>query len=182
MKLGVFWLLIFSFPIFAHCQNERPLTKMGGYLYLYRFSKYSGYSLNFERENVFRQNSAFTHGPRLDYSNAKPSPQTFFPGSENLILGYEVKVYPFYSRNKRSYKGLFLGINPCYFVNVKRRFKYGPGLGSLIGYQFWIKNKFSLSGEGMLIYMQNTNPRTTRQNPQDRYFYIFANVKLGLRL
>lgn len=182
MTTKYFKFLLLLLPLHGHAQTDGALTKAGGFIYLYHLSEYSGFSLNIERENTFKSNAAFSHGARLDYNKFKPFPKTNFPGNENLILGYHFKLYPFFPKSKRQFNGLFLGIEPCYFVKVNSDYRYGPGLGGLLGYQLWIKNKFTLSAEGNIFYIQNINDNTTQQNPQDRYFYMYASIKVGFKL
>lgn len=157
-------------------QNLEPrssLTKLGG---IFQFNP-SGYSINFEHERGFLKNSRFTHGLRVDFNKISPYPQKFFPGVENLVLGYQLKLYPF---SKEEFRGFFTGVYPCYFVKRKDRYRYGPGLGGLIGYQY-IRKRLSLSIESSIVYMQNVNEKVPSKNPEDRYFFLFLNIKAGLR-
>jgi hypothetical protein len=60
--------------------------------------------------------------------------------------------------------------------------RYGPGITPLLGYQQVIEKKYSISFEGGVPYIQDLNHRSPAQNPEGRYFYVFLNFKLGIRL
>lgn len=170
-----------SFNIFSQNDN-RPLTKIGGYT---TFKEAPTIIFNLEQERVFMKHKYFTCGHRIDYYKFNPffTPTKFSFGTENLILAYEVKVYPFYFKSHKTYQGFFLGIDLCYFTPINKKYFYGPGAGALIGYQYVFRNKFSLGVEGSVIYMQNVNKSSPfRKNPEDRYFYIIPSIKAGLKL
>ncbi len=172
--------ILISFYSFSQSDN-RSLTKGGGYLNFNHPSGFSGFFFSLENERAFKTNSFLTHGPRLDYNRAKRSYS--FPGIENLVLGYELKFYPFHYIKHKPYQGIFIGVYPCYFTPINQVYKYGPGLGSLMGYQYVFKDKISLSFEASVIYMQNVNEITRyRTNSQDRYFYITPSLKIGFKL
>ncbi len=173
--------ILISFHCFSQSDN-RPLTKIGGYT---SFKEAPSIILNLEQERVFMKHKYFTSGPRIDYYKFNPffKPTKFSFGTENLILAYEVKVYPFYFKSHKTYQGFFLGIDLCYFTPINKKYFYGPGAGALIGYQYVFKNRFSLGVEGSVIYMQNVNKSSPfRNNPEDRYFFIIPSIKAGLKL
>ncbi|MBL7870288.1 MAG: hypothetical protein JNM78_01655 [Cyclobacteriaceae bacterium] len=161
---------------------QRPLSKIGGYP-IFSYGHVSGFFFSLESERVFKTNNYFTHGPRLDYDKDGKDPKKLFPGIENLVLGYQLKAYPFHFKNRKSYQGIFIGAYPCYFLPINKLYKNGPGLGSVIGYQYVLKDKISLSAETSMIYMQNVNETTPYStNSKDRYFYITPSFKIGFKL
>ena len=166
----------------SYCQVAiNPLIKVGGYTY-FSHSRYLGFSVNLEYEKTFKRKEFLTHGPRLDYYRMRPYPEKYFYGIENLSLGYELKVYPFYYRSHKPYHGISLGLYPCYYVKTNQYYRYGPGLGSLFGYQYLFKNKVSAAIETSVIYFQNVNPNVYKKNPVDRYYLLFISIKVGLKL
>ncbi len=173
---------LFSCNSFSQ-SDSRPLTKVGGFINFNHPSGFGGFFFSLENERVFKNNSFFSHGPRLDYDKGKRNIQNNFPGIENLVLGYELKFYPFHYIKHKPYQGIFIGVYPCYFTPINQVYKNGPGLGSLMGYQHIFKDKISASFEGSVIYMQNVNETTRyRTNSQDRYFYITPSFKIGFKL
>ena len=166
----------------SFCQvSIDPLIKGGGYVY-FSNSRYLGFSVNLEYEKTFKRKEFLTHGPRLDYYRMRPYPEKYFYGLENLSLGYELKVYPFYYRSHKPYHGISLGLYPCYYVKTNQYYRYGPGLGSLFGYQYLFKNKISAAIETSVIYFQNINQSVYKKNPVDRYYFFFISIKVGLKL
>jgi hypothetical protein len=161
----------------------RPLNKVGGFINFNHPSGFAGYFISLENERVFNRNYSFTHGPRLDYDKSKRDVQKNFSGTENLVLGYELKYYPFHHKSSKLYQGIFIGIYPCYFLPINNLYKNGPGLASPIGYQYVFKDRISLGIETSIIYMQNVNESSPyRTNSQDRYFYITPAIKFGFKL
>lgn len=177
----VLWASLVSFTnsIEAICQQKPLLVIKGGGFIFYSKGGYTGYTLNAETERAFNDIYRFTHGLRIDYDWGKPNPEKLFPGVENLIFGYDFKFYPFKRKASKPYQGVFLGLNPCYFYNINSKYKYGPGIGSILGYQYLLKDRFTLSSEFTMTYMQNINDYALQTNSQDRYFYLFFNVKFG---
>ena len=99
-------IVLASIDIFSQSDN-RSLTKIGGYT---SFKEAPSIILNLEQERVFMKHKYFTSGPRIDYYMFNPflTPTKFSFGTENLILAYEVKVYPFYYNHTKSTKVFFL--------------------------------------------------------------------------
>jgi hypothetical protein len=173
-------LFSFTISIEAICQESPPLVIKGGGFVFYSKGDYTGYTLNAETERAFNHTYRFTRGLRIDYDWGKPKPEKMFPGIENLIFGYDFKFYPFKREASKTYQGVFLGLNPCYFYNINSKYKYGPGVGTILGYQYLLKDRFTLSSEFTMTYMQNINDNAVQTNSQDRYFYLFFNVKFGV--
>lgn len=173
--------ICFLFPHDAKGQNEiKSLTKVGGYLNFNHPSGFGGFIFSLENERVFKKSNFFSHGPRLDYDKDKRDIPANFPGIENLFVGYEVKYYPFHFIKQKPYQGFFLGLYPCYLLPINKRYKNGPGLASLAGYQYMLKNKLSFGLEMSVIYMQNVNKDSPyRTNTEDRYFYFTGAIKIG---
>ena len=180
------WIL---FPFDLLSQNDqRSLTKVGGFLNFNDPSGFFGFSLNFEHEQMVKRSMSFSHGFRLDYEIARsylisnPSQVKFFSRMENLVIGYELKFYPFYYRSQKPYHGIFMGIDACYFTPINQRYKYGPGFGTLVGYQYVFKKNISIGCEASMIYMQNINDQAFSTNAKDRYIYFLACVKVGIKI
>ena len=175
-------LVSIAISIEAICQEKPPLMIKGGGFVFYSKGDYTGFTLNAETERALNHKYRFTSGLRIDYDWGKPKPEKMFPGIENLIFGYDFKFYPFKRKTSKPYQGVFLGLNPCYFYNINTMYKYGPGVGSILGYQYLLKDRFTLSSEFTLTYMQNINDNALQTNSQDLYFYLFFNVKFGVLL
>jgi hypothetical protein len=156
--------------------DESPVTKIGGMYYGKNPSL--SYSLCFERERLFARKS-FSRGPRVDFDEAKPAPQTY--STMSLVLGYQFKYYPLYPVRGDPTRGFFLGVNPCYFVKVRDQYQYGPGVGFLMGYQGWIMNKIALSFELDITNMRNVNQSLSAGLPNSWYLYAFSFFKVGYR-
>ncbi len=177
---STYLLVCFLVSTSGYCQlSDKSLKKIGGYLNPNHFSQSYGFTLSVELEKAF-VNSKLTHGFRLDYMRARPfaTPNKFFTGYENLIVGYNLKVYPFLNSSNGNYKGYFIGLHPSFFVKVQDRYRYGPGIGLLTGYQAWIKRKFTICPELGIIYMKNVNNKIY-SNSRDLYFYSLISVKVG---
>lgn len=162
---------------FAFAQNDRSyLAKGGGFLYFLE-SRDNGYSVHVELEKAFRNAGCLTSGPRIDYTEFKYS-------TGALMIAYGLKLYPFYWITRKPYRGLFLGGDLSYLIHNKRikESRYGPGLGSLFGYQHMFENKISLCLEGSLTYVQDLNKESRHRNPEHRYLYVFACLKVGLKI
>ena len=164
----------------SFCQvSVNPLIKVGGFIYA--FPEYSEFSLHFEIERAFRKRQYFTSGLRLDYINPKNADKNFF-------IGYDLKLYPFYFKYKTSYRGFYIGVEPMYLVKSAEtpKYRYGPGLGVLFGFQYLIKDRISLGLEADVMYVQNLNRNSTKyrgySHPSERYFYLFSCVKVGIKL
>ena len=188
MKKYKYYLLLLNLFLFLstdlYCQiKPDPLLKIGGFIYINpnknNFYPYVfiGNSLNIEYEKAFRKNQFLTYGLRLDYLYQKPI------WSRNLYLGCELKFYPIFIKKNKPYQGLFMGINSFYiFKDQKNDFnKYGPGIGIILGWQFLIRNKISLSYEIIMNYYQNLN-ELSKKNPQNRYFGFVESIKIGFKL
>jgi len=169
----------------AHAQSfPRPLLKAGGFIY-FTDSEYSGFSLHLEYEKAIRNNAFLTSGPRIDYTYTKFLQRYRYSGDvgPKLYVGYELKFYPMYWKSIIPYRGIFIGIEPLFLMQGENEFyRYGPGLAALAGYQHLIKGRFSLSVEGSVIYFQNLNERRRPDNPDDRYFNLYACIKFGITL
>ena len=164
----------------SFCQvSINPLIKVGGFIYA--FPEYSEFSLHFEAERAFRKRQYFTSGLRLDYINPKNADKNFF-------IGYNLKLYPFYFKYKIPYRGFYIGVEPMYLVKSAEnpKYRYGPGLGVLFGFQYLIKDRISLGLEADVMYVQNLNRNSTKyrgySHPSERYFYLFSCVKVGIKL
>lgn len=174
-------IILASIDSFSQIDN-RSINKIGGFPVL-ADGKLTGYFFSLDRESIFKNKRSFTHGPRLNYDTDGMDLRKRFPGMENLVIGYQFKFYPFHYIKQKPYQGIFIGIYPCYFTPINELYKNGPGLGSLLGYQYVFKDKISLSFEASVIYMQNVNKTTPYStNSQDRYFYITPSVKIGFKL
>jgi hypothetical protein len=167
--------VLLTADVFAQAKVD-PLLKAGGFVYFYR-GEYNGFSANVEFEKAFTRSHFLTSGPRIDYIN--------YPGNDNsLMLAYDLKFYPFYWKNRRPYQGMFIGVDLVYFLKNSDTYssRYGPGIGSLIGYQYLIKDKVSLSIEGNVIYMHDLSETAVQTNLRHNYFDEFLSVKVGFRL
>jgi hypothetical protein len=142
--------------------DTHPLTKAGGMVYFWA----DNYSLSLEREKAFAKAPAFTHGLRLDYDGI----------NHNLVPGYQFKVYPFHNISKIPYRGFFAGAAPCFFVKLNYEGSIGPGLGTLLGYQWRIGSKSTLSVETDWVYMNNLEESVA---PVGWNFYFLGFVKFG---
>lgn len=161
----------------AFGQNDTsPLIKAGGFVY-FLHGNYNGFSVHLEYERAFKHAPFLTSGPRLDYTNFEYS-------LGDLMLAYDLKLYPFYGARKKSYHGLFMGIDITYLVKSQHvdKARYGPGIGSLFGYQYLFKDKVSLCLEGSMIYLQDLNENAPQHNPANRYLYVFACIKAGVKI
>lgn len=185
-ELGLF-VLIFNLLAWlnVHGQSDlRPLLKAGGFVY-FTDSEYSGFSLHLEYEKAIRNKEFLTSGPRIDYTYTKFLQGYRYSGDvgPKLYVGYELKFYPMYWKSNIPYRGIFIGIEPLFLMQGENEFyRYGPGVAALAGYQHMFKKRFSLSFEGSMIYFQNLNERRRPDNPDDRYFNLFACIKFGIKL
>ena len=184
---NVFLICSILLSLDSFSQNDyRPVTKIGGFVKFLHTSGVSGYYLNFERERAFKKNLSFSHGLRIDYTKSNPYYSTtatsarFSQGLHYLSFGYQIKFYPFYFKSHKPHYGIFIGIDPCYFTPIDKRYINGPGLGSLIGYQYVFKNRIYVGLEGSIGYMLNVN-RYALFQPSDTngYFFQFGNIKIG---
>ena len=162
-------------------ETKTSMVKAGGFV-TFRNSSFSSLFFNLESEKNFKKAIFLTHGARLDYFQARPYPQKYFFGHENLTIGYQFKFYPFYFKSRKPFQGLFIGVDPCLYLPVWRVYRSGPGVGGLLGYQQVFKNKMTASFEFSTVYMQNTNKNIPPKNPKDRYFFFFMNLKVGFDL
>jgi hypothetical protein len=173
-------LQLVEFPLFSQV-NEKQLIKIGSY---YNFVYPSTTLFNFEAEKSFAKRKALTHGFRMDYYSAPPSysGNKVFRGARNLMVSYGLKWYPLHFVSRKPYHCIFIGAELCYITAINKHYKFGPGLGSQLGYQYVFKNNISLGPELKVIYMQNVNDLAFRNNPHDRYFYIIPSIKIGKKL
>jgi hypothetical protein len=181
-----FYLLSILLPVGATAQDSpERLVKVGGFIYVDK-GEYNGFSVHMELERAFKRRQYLTSGPRLDYVKIPD----FGTIGENLFIGYHIKVYPFYFKHHVPFKGLFVGLEPLMLININEvdrngndLGRYGPGLGSLLGYQFTLRDKVSIGFEGCMNYVQNLNDNTNRfqgyNHESGRYIYFYANVKIG---
>jgi len=173
-------LIIISLVLFSNFtfgQTDRNyLIKAGGFLYFLE-SGDNGYSLHLEYERAFENLQFLTFGPRIDYTEFKYS-------TGALMIAYDLKLYPFYWFSKKPYRGIFLGADVTYLIHNKdiNESRYGPGIGSLFGYQHVFKEKVSLCLEGSMAYVQDLNKESRRRNSKHQYLYVFACIKVGLRI
>lgn len=161
----------------AFCQIDRSsLIKGGAFLYVLE-SKFNGYSIHLEYEKTLKNKEFLTAGPRLDYTEFKHI-------SGALMIAYDLKLYPFYWISKKPYHGMFIGADLTYLIQHRNiaTSRYGPGIGSLFGYQYVLKDKVSLCLEGSMIYMQDMNENAPQYNPEHRYLYVFACLKAGIKI
>lgn len=183
MVVLLFLLLFISVNAFSQTER-RPLLKVGGFVYFTK-SEYSGFSVHFEFERTWKQNQRFTSGPRLDYTFTKDLGYNYTGDiGPKVYVGYELKYYPFQNKLEYPYQGVFVGIEPLILMHKPSSdfYRYGPGLGALLGYQHLIKKKYSLGLEGSLIYFQNLNKERPPDNSEDRYYSLYACLKVGIRL
>lgn len=157
--------------------DRRPLIKIGGFIYP-DSSKYGGFSIHLEFERTFRRKAYLTSGPRLDYINF----DDFF--DKNFFIGYELKFYPMYRRKKKPYHGAFIGIEALYLVqtSVNKYSRYGPGVGTFLGYQHMIKDKFSVAIEPAMAYILDLNGDSPKNNSDGEYIYFLISLKFGIKL
>ncbi|HMI66056.1 MAG TPA: hypothetical protein VK517_08480 [Cyclobacteriaceae bacterium] len=174
-KIGLFLSVCLAMDAVGQ-SDPGPLIKMGGFVY-FLDSKYNGFSAHLEFERAFRRSQFLTSGPRIDFINFKNSDGAF-------MVGYEFKIYPLYWKSRKSYQGLFIGIDPVYLPKNPDIYysRYGPGIGSLFGYQHVFKDKISIALEGSLIYIKDLNKQTAQYNPDHTYLYAFACIKVGFKL
>ena len=176
----IFNIITISLVLFANFtfgQIDRNYLIKGGAFFYVRESRFNGYSAHLEYEKAFKHNKFLTAGPRLDYTEFKCSLGA-------LMIAYDLKLYPFYWLSKKPYQGIFIGADVVYLIKSKSvdNSRYGPGIGSLFGYQHVFKDKFSLCLEGSMIYLQDLNKKALQHNPEHRYLYVFACLKAGLRI
>lgn len=183
-----FYFLSILLPAGAMAQDSpERLIKAGGFIYVNK-GEYSGFSVHMELERAFQRRQFLTSGPRLDYVKIPD----FGTIGENVYIGYHIKMYPFYFKHHVPFKGLFVGLEPLILINrnaVDRQGidwgRYGPGIGSLVGYQHIVKNKISVGLEGSMNYIQNLNDNTNAyqgyNHESGRYIYFYANFKVGLK-
>ena len=175
LKVVTISLVLFS--SFAFGQSDRSyFIKAGGFLYFLE-SRENGYSLHMEYEKAFKNAQFLTSGPRIDYTEFKYS-------TGALMIAYDLKLYPFYWFSKKPYRGIFLGVDANYLIQNKDLdySRYGPGLGSLFGYQHVFKDKISLCLEGSMAYVQDLNKQSRQGNAKHQYLYVFACIKVGLKI
>lgn len=156
---------------------RRPLLKIGGFIYP-DSSRYGGFSFHLEFERTLRRKAYLTSGPRLDYINF----EDFF--DKNYFVGYEFKFYPMYWKTGKPYHGVFIGIEPLYLVqtNVNKYSRYGPGVGTLLGYQQMIRDKFSICIEPAMNYILDLNSNSPKYNNDGKFLYFLLSIKFGLKL
>jgi len=142
------------------------LLKAGGLPYFGR-EGYSGFSLHAEFETAFKRSPFLTSGPRIDFIT---SPNNNY----SLILAYELKLYPLYNESRGPYQGPFIGLEGGYFprAGIDTHSGHGPAFGPLLGYQHMIKDKVSIGFEAGMPLLRESKT----------YHYLFANIKVGLKL
>lgn len=171
-------LLLASSPqiTFGQQRDHSQLIKIGLFFYPFEY-RYNGFSIHLEMENSFSKKKSFSTGPRADFVSIKN-------GDPVLLLGYNFKFYPFFNRNKMQNKGFFIAIAPVMkpkIFNVSNE-RYGPGVSGLLGYQFFSKDDMSFSVEGSWIYLRDISKYSSQFNPDRTYVYVYANLKVGIRL
>lgn len=173
---------LLSFDIYGQTirtidNDRRPLIKVGGFIYP-DSSTYGGFSIHLEFERTLRRKAYLTSGPRLDYINF----EDFF--DKNFFIGYELKFYPFYFRTKKPYHGVFIGGELLYLVqtNANSYSRYGPGVGTFVGYQHVIKDKFSVAIEPAMAYILDLNGDSPQNSTDAKYFYFLICLKFGIKL
>lgn len=156
--------------------DNSQLVKIGLFFYPIEY-RYNGFSIHLEMEKFFSKKKSFSTGPRVDFVNIKN-------GVPALLLGYNLKLYPFFSRKKIQNKGFFISIAPVIKPKILNVYyeRYGPGVMSLLGYQFFLKDYISLSGECSWTYLRDINNYSQQFNANRLYVYVYANVKVGIRL
>ncbi len=155
------------------------LIKTGGYP-VFNDGVYRGYIFCFEWERAFKGSRYFSSGFRSDYVHI-PFYEQYSGHLIALGVGYEFKYYPL--RNIKGYllNGPFVGLFPYYYLPINKSYRYGPGLGANLGYQQRIGKKLALSAELNMVYMKNFNEQVPMGNPDDHYFNLLPQVKVGLR-
>jgi hypothetical protein len=126
-------------------------------------------------ERSFRKAPAFTQGPRLDYAYDKRA-------TDNLALGYQLKLYPFWFFKRKPYNGLYVGGELTYNLKFHSYTIAGPGLAGHLGYQAIIKDRFIVGGEFRMSYVKNLNGDYPGPTPEHVYFFPALYLKLGLKL
>lgn len=124
------------------------------------------YSWHFEYERKFNKVDKLTYGLSLDLWNNYPSITFINPGSATTfplgqikrnLMRVNFRWYPL------SIKGVirqspYIGIGPCYhYITLNgNKFLYGPGIGSSIGFQYFISKRINLSIESVYCYYYNS--------------------------
>jgi len=159
-------LSIFLVDYAAGQSDAGSLLKVGGLPYFGR-DGYSGFSLHAEFETAFKRTPSVTSGPRIDFFTSNTN-------NYSLILAYNLKLYPLYSKSRGPYQGPFIGIEGGYFprAGIDTHTGHGPAFGPLLGYQHMIKNKISIAFEAGIPFLRESKT----------YHYSFANIKVGLKL
>jgi hypothetical protein len=153
----------------------KPLIELGGFLHFN--SGYKGFSAHAELEKAFKRRPYFTSGPRLDYTDYKDVSQ-----DKDFYVGYQLKFYPLYWNFNAPYQGIAIGVEPMWLGKSNDSdARYGPGIGTSLGYQHLFGKRIYMSLDTSMFYIQNINDQAPPKNPEDRYFYFFLSLNLGLR-
>lgn len=177
-SLFIICVFLSSFIDLAAQSPHKIMVKAGGYLVFNHGFK--GYSLCFETEKHLKASLFFSSGIRLDYVHI-PYQEAYSGHLIALGAGYEFKYYPIRNKNGFLMDGPFVGLYPYYYLPINKTYRYGPGAGINVGYQQRIGERFALSAELNMIYMQNFNEQVPIGNPDDRYFNFLPLLKVGIR-
>lgn len=173
MNPKLLFLIGFVLALFhaSHAQSDKqPLLKLGGYP-IYRNHDWNGSIFSIEQEMSFKKNDILKHGYKIDYYY------------KNLILGYNLKLYPFFSIKKKPYQGIFIGSEICYFLPIDNRYKNGPGIATELGYQYVFKNKISAGIEIDMICMKNLNSKAfDGTSSNELNWFLIPSIKVGIKL
>ncbi len=160
--------------------HRRPLLKAGGFIH-YNVGKYQGFSVQLEVERTFRAKEFLTSGPRIEYTQFISD--DYGGGDQNLYVGYAFKFYPLYWQFRKPYRGIFIGAEPLLLLKGPNDYdRYGPGLGSLLGYQHIFDDRISVGFDASMRYFQNLNDKAAKNNSADRYFSFFLSIHVGIKL
>ena len=152
-------------------QGYDPLIKLGVWFSHNRVSSQNKYTLNLEFEKAFAKVPFLSQGIAV-YTKLY-SPQSTY---ENLSIGYQLKVYPFYGLKKHPYNGLYLGTGVSYVFKINPYDLTGPGVKAMIGYQRMIKDKLLIGFEFGQTYMKNFNS----EGPFSKHSYFINSVFLNM--
>lgn len=174
--LVVVFFLASSQESFGQKHDRSRSIKIGAFCYPFEY-RYNGFSLHFELENSLPRTKSLAVGPRVDFVNIKN-------GDPALLVGYGLKIFPFFRVNKIERQGLFISVAPVFMPKILDVFdeRYGPGASGLIGYQFYLKDGLSLSAEGSWTYLRDISKYSPQFNADRTYIYLYANLKVGIRL
>jgi hypothetical protein len=110
---------------------------------------------------------------------------TVFGYSREFIYRYNFAFYPFYGLgNKGPFNWLYIGTVPIFYhniigpgpnVNTETR-SYGPGISGFMGFQYVIKDKFSIGADLMIAYFKELKKNVMGNH---MYFIPVWGLKFG---